>query len=116
MKIALCLEYPIGKFGGTEIIVQELLRGLPKKYEIILISPDTPESLAASPVASLVPEHLFWDPKKASRSTSRSLATALAARGVKLAHFHLGGNYGWGNARPGRSPPGHWLHPRIQVS
>ena len=97
MKLALCLEYPIGQHGGTEVLVRELIRGLGNQHEIVLVSPDTCQSLGQSNVAGSVKELVTWDPAAISRERSRWLAGRLAEAKVDLAHFHFGGNYAWGN-------------------
>src|SRR5206468_516448 len=43
-------------------------------------------------------------PEDISAAKSRELARALAEGGVQLAHFHFGGNYGWGNRYFSKSP------------
>ena len=104
MKIAIGLEYPLSMRGGVSVLVEELIQGLAPQFEILVVSPDTAESLARSTVAPLVKEHIFWDPQKFSRTTSRALAERIAAQGARLAHFHFGGNYGWGSRLLGQSP------------
>lgn len=104
MKIAIGLEYPLSLRGGVSVLVEELIQGLAPHFEMMLVSPDTPESLARSIVAPLVKEHIFWDPQKVSRATSRELAKRIASSGARLAHFHFGGNYGWGSRILGQSP------------
>jgi glycosyltransferase involved in cell wall biosynthesis len=103
-KIALCLEYPLALRGGVSVLVEILLSGLKDRYDLVLVSPDTPESLAQSTVASAVSAHLLWNPDKVSRASAQMLARQLAESGVHLAHFHLGGNYGFGNRFPGHCP------------
>ena len=103
-KIALCLEYPIEQFGGTEVLVRELIYGLAARYELTLVSDDDAESLNKSSVAGKVAGHLRWKPGEVSADNARRLAAALAAVGVGLAHFHFGGNYGWGNRYWNRCP------------
>src|SRR5277367_4957667 len=103
-KIALCLEYPIEQFGGTEILVRQLVYGLAGSYEITLVSPDNEAAIKSSSVAGKVERHFFWDPARISVDGSRRLAQALADNGVRLAHFHFAGNYGWGNRYFNRSP------------
>ncbi len=103
-KIALCLEYPLALRGGVSVLVEALIEGLAPHYELVLVSDDTPESLAQSPVAGLVSAHLPWKNESVSHQASQKLAAALAAHGVALAHFHSGGNFGWGNRFPGHSP------------
>jgi glycosyltransferase involved in cell wall biosynthesis len=103
-KIALCLEYPLALRGGVSVLVETLLLGLKNQYELVLVSPDTPESLAGSTAAKSIAKHLVWDPATVSRETSRQLARQLAGEGVHLAHFHLGGVFGWGNRFLGQCP------------
>lgn len=97
MKIAIGLEYPIGQFGGTEVLVQELVRGLADRHQITLVSNDTSEAIAASSWKPMLAGHIPWDPAKLSHTTSHWLVEELLRHGVDLAHFHFGGNYGWGN-------------------
>ena len=97
MKIALCLEYPIEQFGGTEILVREMIYGLGERYEIILVSPDNESAIKDSSVGSILRGHLSWEPDQISVGNSRRLAQDLVNSGVKLVHFHFGGNYAWGN-------------------
>jgi glycosyltransferase involved in cell wall biosynthesis len=97
MKLALCLEYPIGQHGGTEVLVRELIRGLAPRHQIVLVSPDTRESLARSGVAGLIAEHVGFQPEWKSKAAAEQLARRIAATKPDLAHFHFGGNYAWGN-------------------
>jgi Glycosyltransferase Family 4 len=103
-KIALCLEYPLALRGGVSVLVEILLRGLHDHYDLVLVSPDTPESLAGSPAAPIIAAHLNWNPASVSPATSRQLARQFAQTGIHLAHFHYGGNFGWGSRYPGHSP------------
>src|SRR5579863_6837586 len=104
MRIALCLEYPIEQFGGTEVLVRELIQGLAESHEIVLVSPDEEFGLKNSSLAGKIHRHFNWKPGELSPSNSRKLAAKLAAESVELAHFHFGGNYAWGNRYFGRSP------------
>jgi glycosyltransferase involved in cell wall biosynthesis len=97
MKIALCLEYPIDQRGGTEVLVSELIKGLGARHEILLVSPDNAASLAKSPVAPFVKEHISFAPAWNSISRARGLAEKIARAKPDIVHFHFGGNYGWGN-------------------
>ena len=99
-KIALCLEYPLALRGGVSVLAEIQLRGLQDHYGLVLVSPDTQQSLAGFPVVT----HLPWKPAEVSPATSRQLARELARNGVHLAHFHFGGNFGWGSRFPGHSP------------
>jgi len=99
-KIALCLEYPLALRGGVSVLVETLLAGLSTQYTLVLVSPDKPADVARQPISS----HIPWDPAAVSPRTSRALAQELARQGVQLAHFHMGGNFGWGNRFPGHCP------------
>jgi len=99
MKIALGLEYPLALRGGVSVLVEKLIEGLAGSYEVVLVSADAPGFEHPRACA-----HVHWDPSAVSRHTSRELAGRLGELGVSLAHFHAGGNYGWGNRIPGRSP------------
>ncbi len=102
--IALCTEYSIKSFGGTEVLVASLVRGLAPKYQIILVSNDETETISGSEFAPLIRAHIPWRPDEQSAATSRNLAQQLSGHRVDLAHFHFGGNYGWGTRIIGRSP------------
>jgi len=104
MKIAQCLEYPIQQHGGTEVLVRELIKGLATQHELVLVSPDDPDSVRQSSVATFISSHIQWDPTSAGRMQARGLAVALRASGVAVAHFHFGGNFGWGSRRFRCSP------------
>jgi len=106
MKLALCLEFPIGGRGGTSVIVEMLLRGLVQHgYEIVLVSPDSPDTLQASEVGRLAKAHILWQPRhRPSITDARKLAGQLADSSVDLIHFHFGGNYGWNNRFPFHCP------------
>lgn len=95
--IAQCTEYSIKSFGGTEALVATLVRELSPTHQIILVSNDEPETIAHSEFAPLIKAHISWKPEERSAETSKNLARQLRAHGVDLAHFHFGGNYGWGN-------------------
>jgi glycosyltransferase involved in cell wall biosynthesis len=105
--IALCLEYPLALRGGVSVLVETMLPALKEHYHLVLVSPDGPGKLDGTPAAGLIEKHLFWDPAAVSRQTARQLAGRLAAEHVDLAHFHLGGNFGWGNRFPGQCPITH---------
>jgi len=95
MKLALCLEYPIDQFGGTEVLVGELIKGLATRNEIVLVSNESSESARKSSVGRLIAEHIPFDPAAISAERSSQLAEALVRSKVDLVHFHLGGNFAW---------------------
>lgn len=98
--VALCLEYPLKLHGGVSVLVSELLDGLERHFDLVLVSPDEPESVAGLAIL----RHIRWNPRESSRAASRGLADELKTTGVDLAHFHFGGNYGWGSRSPGTCP------------
>jgi glycosyltransferase involved in cell wall biosynthesis len=105
MKLALCLEYPIGLRGGVSVLVETLLEELVRRrHEVVLVSNDPPGSLEASDIGRRIQKHIFWDASNPTRAQARQLAGQLADAGVELAHFHLGGNFGFGNRSPFRCP------------
>lgn len=97
MRIALCIEYPIDQSGGTEVLVTELIKGLASRHELVLVSPDTPDSLRRSPVAPFVARHIPCATGQATPTNARALADRLTSSQPSLIHFHFGGNYAWGN-------------------
>jgi glycosyltransferase involved in cell wall biosynthesis len=108
MKLALALEYPIGMQGGVSVLVAVLAKELARQgHEIVLVSPDSRDSMQASEAGRAVRHHFHWDPQKVSPTTARDLARRLAEARVELAHFHFGGNYGWGNRFVGYCPVVH---------
>ena len=115
MRIAQCLEYPIHQHGGTEAIVRELLAGLAHHHEMVLVSPDDAESLRQSSLGSLLSKHIPWNPGAAGRAQAKTLAVALGEHGVEVAHFHFGGNFGWGSRLFRGSPIPHVARQGIRV-
>lgn len=105
MRIALCLEYPLDFQGGVSVLCRELARGLAARgHEVVLVSPDSAESLRASGAEKFLHQHLPWNPARPSRAAAQDLAAQLAEARPDVAHFHLGGTYGWGNRFPFSSP------------
>jgi len=104
MKLALCLEYPIALQGGVSVLVTVFLREFTGQgHQVILVSPDSPETIQESEWGKLG-KHFRWDPTLTSPSTAKNLAQLLANESIDLAHFHLGGNFGWGNRFLGYCP------------
>lgn len=104
-RIALCLENPLPLRGGVSVLVEILLLGLKDNYDLVLVSPDTQKSLADSPAAPYIATHVHWEPGHYTTSDpARQFAGQLAKTGVDLAHFHFGGNFGWGNRFPNLCP------------
>ena len=108
MRIALCLEYPIGLRGGVSVLVETLLEELVQRgHQVVLVSEDTPETLRAAAAGKWVAEHFHWNRLNPSAAAAKRLAGQLAGARVELAHFHFGGTYGWGNRFPFRCPISH---------
>jgi glycosyltransferase involved in cell wall biosynthesis len=102
--IAQCTEYSIESFGGTEALVAALIHGLSPRCQIVLVSNDESETIQRSEFSSLLAAHIPWRPDKASPAAAQNLARELRRYNVDLAHFHFGGNYGWGNRALNRCP------------
>ncbi len=105
MRIALCLEYPIALRGGVSVLVEALLKEFAGRgHEVVLVSTDTTETVRKTEAGKLIKQHFHWDFENISVASSKNLARQLAEARVDVAHFHFGGNYGWGNRLPFRCP------------
>ena len=102
-RVALCLEYPLLQLGGVEVLVRNLLEGLQKHYEIVLVSGDA-DKAALGPYASCIIKHIPWPAPPRYGVDSPRLAKQLRDAGVQMAHFHFGGVFSWGTRLPFRSP------------
>ena len=102
-RLAICVEYPVRNFGGTEVLVVALTRGLAAHFNIVLVSRDSPETFAESGLAPFVETHIPWS-GATTASASAALAREFVRLQVDLAHFHFGGNYSWGIRRFNQSP------------
>jgi glycosyltransferase involved in cell wall biosynthesis len=107
MRIAQCLEYPIDRPGGTEVLVRELIAGFGPQHEIVLVSRDDANSWRTTSVASFITEQISWNPDMVSVQQARTLAARLRDLKVDLAHFHFGGTYAWGSRQSIRTPAFH---------
>lgn len=104
-RIALALEYPLLQQGGTEVLVRELLRGLSRYFEIVLVSGDVSRETLPTEYQELIAAHYSWNPRTSEQG--RALAEAIRREGVRLAHFHFGGTYEWRSNRFWRCPVYH---------
>src|SRR5207248_6682354 len=77
------------------VLVQELIRGLSRHFEIVLVSKDTKRSDLPEEFSKLISAHLTWQSGNASAAAARELAQDLKLQRIDLAHFHLGGTYEW---------------------
>ena len=94
--------------GGVSVLVETLLKELTRlRHAIVLVSPDEPNALRAGELGGLISQHIHWNPEAISRKNAWSLARQIKQTGADVAHFHLGGNYGWGNRFPGCCPMTH---------
>jgi glycosyltransferase involved in cell wall biosynthesis len=103
-KIALCLEHPLAFAGGVSVLAQVLIGGLAGRYRITLVSTDTPESFCSLPLRDAIERHVPWDANVGVAENGRTLARALAESGIRVAHFHFSGNFGWQSRFPWRCP------------
>ena len=110
--VALCLEFPIGLRGGVSIVVRALIQNLKDHFRLIVVSTDSEASFRETEPDL---EHIHWNHPKPGAKAARELAAELAHRGVQLAHFHFGGNYGWGSRIPGRCPIPHLARLNVPV-
>lgn len=94
----------MAQMGGVETLVRALVPGLAEHFEVVLVSDDTPETLAAGGWDKMIAAHERWSPREEHRRAGPALAKALKAYGVAQAHFHFGGTYDWLTKYPGRSP------------
>jgi|GEM_PF-1053825 len=95
MRIAQCLEAPLDDHGGVEVLARALIQHLWEEgVETLLIVPQEPGSgiLSSYPGIKGV---FVWDHKRHHREECRRLTNWLLSQEADLAHFHLGGTYGW---------------------
>lgn len=95
IRIAQCLEAPLDDHGGVEVLARALIQHLWEEgVETLLIVPQEPGSgiLSSYPGIKGV---FVWDHKRHHREECRRLTNWLLSQEADLAHFHLGGTYGW---------------------
>jgi glycosyltransferase involved in cell wall biosynthesis len=95
MRIAQCLEAPLDDHGGVEVLARALIQHLwEERVETLLIVPQEPGLgiLASFPGIKGV---FIWDHKRHHHEECRRLTNWLLSQNADLAHFHLGGTYGW---------------------
>jgi glycosyltransferase involved in cell wall biosynthesis len=102
--IAMALDYPLTLRGGVSVIVESLLEHLSSSYRVLLISPDASEALGNHPCSRRIDGHICFDPAGLTPAVARDLVETIRQRGVRLVHFHAGGNLGWGNRSGWKSP------------
>src|SRR5206468_4899464 len=64
----------------------------------------SPATVAQCDVADVIAGQLVFEPEWKSKRAAEDLARRIGATRPDLAHFHFGGNYGWGNRAFGRCP------------
>ena len=109
-RIALCSEYSLADRGGVSVLVEELILGLGNEFELWLVTPDSSEAVASHPAASHLAGHVSFQlgalpPSPRFKDEAARLADRLRSEQIRLAHFHCGGIFGWGNRWPGPSIP-----------
>jgi len=115
MKIAIISEYPIALRGGVSVLIEVLISELSKRHKMIFVSPDTPEEISQSKILPFLEKHITWKFPKPSRANAKFLTKAIAGSGAEIAHFHFGGNFGWGTRQMGTSPIPYLAQCGIQV-
>jgi glycosyltransferase involved in cell wall biosynthesis len=115
VKIALCIEYPIGQHGGTEVLVRELIHGLSARHSVVLVSPDDAASIAQTSLNEKLAGHISWRTEPATAGRAREFATLLKKAGPDIVHFHFGGNYAWKNRAFNRCPVVHTRQAGLKV-
>ena len=95
-----------------EVLIRELIPGLSKHFEIVLVSRDRTKEETGSMFAPLIAEQFYWNRDRPSRQAASELAQALAISGVMLAHFH-GGIYEWECHKAWQSPLSHSMRAGI---
>ena len=113
MRIALALEYPLMQQGGTEVLVRELVRGLSRHFEIVLVSGDKDPGQLPREISDLICDHIAWDETAVTRESALALAAALRGHRIQLAHFHFGETFAWGTNRFWRCPIYHLAGQKI---
>src|SRR5258707_11104058 len=106
-RVALALEYPLMQQGGTEVLVQELVKRLSTHYRIVLVSGDTNAGELPKEFSELLEAHIPWSPNPSTAQAGRAVAAALAQQRVELVHFHFGGTFVWASNRFWRCPVYH---------
>ncbi len=103
-RLAIAIEYPLEVAGGVSVLAKELIRGLSSRCRIVLVSGDTPEEFAASPVKPAIERHIPWQINSRDPRQGKELARLIAVTTPDLAHFHFGANFGWRNRFPWQCP------------
>ena len=95
MRIAQCLQAPLFDHGGVEVLVREMICRLHDvETETFLVSPTelSEEQRQALPG---IKGTFVWNPSASPRDENARLSAWLREHHLDLAHFHLGGTYGW---------------------
>ena len=98
------MEYSFGQAGGQEAVFRALAEAISREFDLVLVTSDTPESWDATKGKPPFVRHVSWQPQKITSASSRALANAFLEERVRLAHFHFGGTFSWGNRWFGRCP------------
>lgn len=102
--VAVALDYPITLRGGVGVIVESLLEHLSVEFDVLLISPDAPQTIQSHPCYARIAKHLPFHPEALTRADARKLAQSIRDHGASLVHFHAGGHLGWGTRSGWKSP------------
>src|SRR5271170_2320840 len=105
MRIALCLEYPLQTRGGVSVLVETLLREfVTRGHEIVLVSPDAEKTVRDLEISKWIYKHIQFYPGENSIADAKTLARQIGDAKPDVAHFHSGGNFGFGNRFPFHCP------------
>ncbi len=94
--LAMISSVRVGGRGGVEALVRALCQDLAQDFPVHLVSPDGKDEVAAQPGLSCLSGHYPFVTDREWRTRMPGLLDYLRENKVVLAHFHLGGPYGFG--------------------
>jgi glycosyltransferase involved in cell wall biosynthesis len=108
-KLLYAIDPPLRITGGVSVLTQALIKEFSKKYQIYLLSSDSPEFLTSCEIGSYLAGQFEWSPpggppRLKYLKYSEKLADQIAKQKITLAHFHSG-FYNFGNRFLGFSLP-----------
>ena len=108
-RLLYAIDPPLCITGGVSVLTQALIKEFSKKYQIYLLSSDSPEFLASCEIRNNLTGHFQWcppggPPRLKYLKYACMIADQIAAHHIDLAHFHSG-IYNFGNRFFGFSLP-----------
>lgn len=103
IKLCLAIPQPIGRAGGVETLVRELVKLGESRYSLYLASEDDLESATGCLEESELQGHFMVEGGLSGSWRGRFIEW-LRSEGVQLVHFHSPGSYGWLGWTWNRSP------------